>query len=105
MSYLVCVLNGIDTEYYDNKEYLDDYYNKIKSKNLDVNVVYNDDIKKVWYMLQKKMKEYAERSKDKVFYKTIIINGSDVKGVNGKAKQKLERQAKGKNVRWGHMKE
>lgn len=86
MSYLVCVLNGIDTEYYDNKEYLDDYYNKIKSKNLDVNVVYNDDIKKVWYMLQKKMKEYAERSKDKVFDKTIIINGSDVKGVNGKAK-------------------
>lgn len=86
MSYLICVLNGLDTSKYDNKEYLDEYYGLLKNKNLHVNVIYYGDYKRTWYMLHKKMKEAYENTLSKHFDKEIVIKGADAKKVNDKAK-------------------
>lgn len=86
MSYLICVLNGLDTSKYDNKEYLDEYYCLLKNKNLYVNVIYYGDYKRTWYMLHKKMKEAYDSSLSKHFDKEIVIKGADAKKVNDKAK-------------------
>lgn len=86
MSYLICVLNGLDTSKYENKEYLDDYYNLLKNKNLFVRVIYFGDYKKTWYMLHKKMKKAIDDIDGKRFDKEIVIKGVDAKKINDKAK-------------------
>ena len=86
MSYLICVLNGLDTSKYENKEYLDDYYNLLKNKNLFVIVIYFGDYKKTWYMLHKKMKKAIDDIDGKRFDKEIVIKGVDAKKINDKAK-------------------
>lgn len=86
MSYLVSVLNGVDTSRYENKEYLDEYYDLLKEKNLSVHVVYLGDEKKTWYMLHKKIKKVLDDINDIRFDKEIVITGEDAKKVNEKAK-------------------
>lgn len=86
MSYLICVLNGLDTSKYENKEYLDDYYNLLKNKNLFVRVIYLGDYRKTWYMLHQKMKKAIDDIKGKCFDEEIVIKGADAKNVNDKAK-------------------
>ena len=86
MSYLICVLNGLDTSKYDNKEYLDEYYCLLKNKNLFVRVIYLGDYRKTWYMLHQKMKKAIDDIKGKCFDEEIVIKGADAKNVNDKAK-------------------